>query len=285
VAENVLIVNFGTFFQTNHFKALALDRGFVDADLMENTPPPTDLVSTKVGGIRKWRDGGVTTLSFYGLSDGEWRSVQKSGQSYREAFRAWMNAVLGDPAQCMYLTGHHWDLTLSWGESRSSFHARLDADRQRLTFGTGTDKKYLVEVRSDKLREQCYLIFGFGCDVASPLNSASYQKFFRGGGSKPIILGWDRTIGVQKRNAPAIKAVSDRFFAYLDGVAASNSKVPTKGRLKWFYTNEPMELIRAWGHATTHWFHAQARARDQNGALFEFRLDRAKDTSEPLLSK
>jgi hypothetical protein len=276
--SNLLIVNFGTYVETNRFKAAAINGGFVSTDRMEDEPPTGELSSTLPGKIRTVRDAGVTVYSFSGLKKETWLGRLSSGDLYRDAFKDWMNVVLNEPIHCLYLTGHHWNLILSWGETTSHFHVRMDKSKQTLKFGI-TGKS--VNVRTDKLRSECYAIFGFGCDVGTGTNSNHYQQFFRGGGTRPIILGWDGSISVPPRNAEAKKKVSDRFFYYLNKYyAPTNAAVPGSDRLKWFYQNQPMDIINAWGYATRYWFSDKARVRGKDGKLYRFRIKRGVEIPE-----
>lgn len=77
------------------------------------------------------------------------------------------------------------------------------------------------------------------------------------------------------------------FFDYLTTYAKSNSKVPKSEKLTWFYDNEPMELVRAWGHgclayrkdATKQkrlWTNAHARNSDGEYYKFQFKGGKAE---------
>jgi hypothetical protein len=121
------------------------------------------------------------------------------------------------------------------------------------------------------LRDNNKLIFGYGCDVATAEASTIYQQIFgRGADDVPIVCGWNTTIGVPTR-AQEDRSPNVRFFAFLEEFATANS-APATGRLQWFYDNHPMELVRAWGHATQLWYKSNARARGKDGKLYKFKL-------------
>jgi hypothetical protein len=255
---------------------------------MEKSPPPAGLVATAGGKIRTKRAAGVTTYSFHGLKAEQWRGKLSDGPQYREVFKDWMNELLKQPVHCLYLTGHHWDdhkahrfLFLSHGDTTDYFHAEIDTQQQQVRLGTGRSS-FLVGLETHKLRSECLLVLGFGCNVATGINTAKYQKFFRGGRYKPIIVGWAQSISVPPYNASDKRMVSKRFFDYLNSYAKQNSNVASKHRLKWFHQNEPMELVRAWGYATTFWYRNQARARDQNGKLYRFKYNKKTGVAEPV---
>ena len=281
---NFLIVNFGTFAETNRFKAKAIDSGFVTTDLMDSSRPPAGLISTKTGKIRTVRRAGVTTYSFYGLKQKNWRSKVKKSKLYRSEFKKWMDKVIDQPVHCVYLTGHHWGnsiLILSWADTIKEFHQATDSNKKKLEFGTGSGR-YMVDLNATKLKSECMVLMGFGCNVATGSNSLNYQKFFSSKGKKPIVLGWERTISVPKQNASLKRQVNHRFFDYLETYAQKNSKVPAKDRIKWFYANEPMEIVKAWGYATSFWFRKRSRARDEKGDFYKFRYNKSTQVAEPV---
>jgi hypothetical protein len=274
---SLVLLNFGTYAETNRFKAKALAGGVLAADAMDDNRPGPLVVAD---GVREKRQvAGVDVVSYYGLSGRVWRAKLGAG-TFADAFRDWMNKVLSKPATCVYLTGHHWDdhkraryTILSWGEDTDHFHAKFDREKQQLFFGVG---EKLVEVDTTKLRSGCRLVLGFGCNVATAINSKKYQTFF--GDPPPILLGWDQSVSVPPAHGPS---VNDRFFKYLKDFAEASGKVPTTDRLQWFYDHEPMEIVRAWGHATIPWLSSQSRARDQTGTLCCFDVDKKADTARP----
>jgi hypothetical protein len=277
---NLLILNFGTFAETNRFKALGIQRNFVAGDLMDDRSPG-ELVQS--GGVRQvLKRAGTDTYSFHGLNKSVWRSKLSDGTTFKEGFQKWMEQVLGKSVHCVYMTGHHWSdergsrTIMSWGEDTGHFHLLTDTGKQTLQFGISADR---VAVDTKNLRSDCKLMLGFGCNVATGINSAKYQEFFGGGESKPIILGWDRSIRVPRSGE---KSVNERFFDYLDTYAKGDKSVPDKDRLAWFYEDKPIELVRAWGYATILWFSGQARARDEKGNFYKFKVDKAKASAEPV---
>lgn len=81
MAGNLLMLNFGTYAETNRFKALATERKYLATDLMDATPP---------GGVRTVRRGGSVTYSFYGLTAKVWLSKLADGTLFHDAFKKWM---------------------------------------------------------------------------------------------------------------------------------------------------------------------------------------------------
>ncbi|SRR6266545_893887 len=265
----LLLLNFGTFAETNKYKAQALSSGFLPSDAMQDNPPGALLVPDGVREVRQV--AGVDVVSFHGLTPKVWRGKLDTGTDYAAAFEAWIGKVVSKPVSCVYLTGHHWDdhksarlSVLSWGDTTAHFHARFDRAANRLWFGI--DRK-LLAVDTAKLTSTCRLVLGFGCNVGTPINSSKYQTFF--GNPPPVVLGWDASVSVPRAKGPS---VNERFFEYLDDFARTSGKVPQSDRLEWFYLNEPMELVKAWGHATAKWLSSRARARDQAGELWRFKV-------------
>jgi hypothetical protein len=118
---------------------------------------------------------------------------------------------------------------------------------------------------------KCKLLFGYGCDVATKHASKLYQSIFgRGENDVPVICGWDATISVPSRAQPD-RSPNARYFEVLEDFADANSG-PADDRLQWFYDNHPMELVRAWGHATQLWNKSHARARGKDGKFYKFKL-------------
>lgn len=277
---NLLCLNFGTFAETNRFKALAIQNKFLTRDLMDSVSPG-ELVRT--GGIRQvLKRGGTDMYSFYRLTSKVWRSKLSDGNtSFSDAFKKWMDRILKQPVHCAYLTGHHWDdhnshryMYLSWGEDTSYFHARIDTTAQGLVFGASSNQ---IAVAIKNALAGCKLALGFGCNVATGINSEKYRKFF---GGTAIVLGWTQSVSVP--TSKQSDSVNARFFGYLENYAKQNTGVPAQDRLNWFYQKQPMELVRAWGYATIFWYSKQARARDQQGKFYRFNVDKKKQTAVPV---
>lgn len=267
----LLMLNFGTYAETHRFKALARDGGYIEDDALD-AASPGGLVQSD--GVQKRSDLGAELYSFYGLTAAMWKS-KLDGGTFKDAFQTWTAAALKQPVHCIYIAGHHWtaSMHMSWGEENSDFYAEFDPDKQVLAFGVSANR---IELDTQVLRSACKLIIGFGCNVATAVRSAQYQAFFD---ARPVVLAWDRTIGIPKRSQPSVNA---RFFEYLDGQAAANSKVPKAERINWFYDNDSMQLIHAWGFATANWFAAQARARDKDGTFYKYKRDAKTGDSEPV---
>lgn len=267
----LLILNLGTFAETHRFKSAARDRGYLDEDAFD-AASAGGLVTD--GGVQKRRDFGSELYSFYEFSPDVWNS-KFNGGTYKDAFTAWCEAALQKPVHCVYLTGHHWggtDCYLSWTHSASDFNARFSTGHQVLNFGmTGN----YIDLDTKMLRSEIQLIVGFGCDVATKSISAKYRTFFD---SRPVILAWDATIRVPKRHEAS---VNEAFFDHLDAYATANGG-PAADRLDWFYKNNSMELVRAWGQATRTWFSSQARARDKDGKFYKFVRNKKTGTMDPV---
>jgi hypothetical protein len=276
MAGHLLLLNFGTLPETNRFKTLAIERKFLAADLMD-VHPPGELLQE--GGVRKVRRAGVGEVcSFHGLKEDVWASKLADGTPFQEAFRKWMERVVRPGVHCAYLNGHHWragdrDMFLSWDFGTNYFHARIDTQARVLEFGI-SDARVSIDVKD--VFNECRLVVGFGCNIATGINSAAYQAFF---GGSAIILGWERSTATPRADQ---QSVNKRFFNYLSGVRPKQTEVPAEDRLEWFYRNHPMELIRAWGHATRNWLLERARARDSSGNFYKFEENKEKDTVEPV---
>lgn len=277
MAGNLLLLNFGTYAETNRFKALAIERKFLSSDLMDAEPLGELL---RPGSVRTVRRGGSVTYSFYGLSAKVWGSKLADGTLFRDAFKKWMEKVVSAGVHCVYLTGHHWDdhtrhryMILSWGEDTDHFHARIDTDKKNLEFGVSARR---VSIDIEDAFRACRLVLGFGCNVATGINSGKYQGFF---GGSAIVLGWERSVAIPRAGQ---ESVNGRFFEYLDGFVQKQANVPDEDRLEWFYQNHPMELVRAWGEATRNWLQQRARARDRLGDFYKFKLDKRSGNIEPV---
>jgi hypothetical protein len=276
MAGHLLLLNFGTYAETNRFKTLAVERKFLAADLMD-VHPPGQLQTP--GGVRQVRRAGVGEVcSFYGLNRQVWKSKLADDTPFQEAFRKWMESVVKPGVHCAYLNGHHWragdrHMFLSWGRGTNYFHARIDTEARTLEFGI-SDARISVDVKD--VFDECRLVVGFGCNIATGINSATNQAFF---GGSAIILGWERSTATPRADQ---ESVNRRFFEYLDAFVQEQTEVPAEDRLEWFYRNHPMELIRAWGHATRNWLLERARARDSSGNFYKFEVNKEKNTVEPV---
>lgn len=276
----LLILNFGTFTETNRFASLATSRGLLDTNLMETHPPGALVVP---GGVRTIPPRGFArTESFHGLANKVWRGKLADGSVFRTKFESWMQGILGHQVECLYITGHHWMIaasdkytTVSWTDTGTDFSARFQQKDSKLTFGSGGDR---VALDTTTMRKNLKLVIGFGCNVATAINSSFYQSW--SAPSKPVILAWERSIAVPSARSGV--TVNGRFFDYIDALAKANSKIPATGRLAWLYDHEPMELVRAWGYATIPWLSRQARARGKHGDFYRFSLNKAKDTATPV---
>ncbi|MCG7855878.1 hypothetical protein MD537_02815 [Flavihumibacter sediminis] len=262
------IFNFGTFVETNRFKTAAKQSDFVDTDVWFNANPGSLMNSN---GVRLIQDSGVDPVfSFYHINNAVWKSRLNLGQKYTDAFDTWLSAALQDDIDCIYLTGHHWtdgnNFYLSSGHSQSQFSLSGKKGTGTLDIGRGSS---VVKFPVTALKNQCKLIFGYGCDVATPHASKLYQDIFgRGAGDVPVICGWDATISVPDRDQASISP-NNLYFEFLKNFADANA-APATNRLQWIYDNHPMELVNAWGHATRSWHKHSARARGKDGKLFKF---------------
>lgn len=273
---NLLLLNFGTFIETNRFKALAAKGGFTEIDVLDSTNPGPGALIQK-DGVRKINVAGAAVHSFYGLSSTVWKS-EIADDPFKTEFKSWLDRALDKPVQCIYMTGHHWShdefANLSWEEELKFFHARFDTDKQTLQFGVTGDR---VDVDTTNLRAECKLVFGFGCNVCGGSNSTKYQRFFQP--STPVICGWTESIALPKSEA---QSVNKRFFGYLDIYAKEPArKVSPRDRVTWFHDNDSIELVKAWGWATKRWKQAQARARDKDGSFYKFKVNK-KGWPEPV---
>ena len=277
--SRLLLFNFGTYQETNRFKQRALADGFLGSDAMDDNAPPGAL--TVAGGVQKRTAAGATVRSFYGLRPDVWAGDASSGRRYSTEFQTWMASVLGGPVHCVYLTGHHEVLgayaAMYWDdEGQRVFYMYLGKVGE-LVFGvldkTTKQASDKMAIQTTNLRAECLLVVGFGCNVAAPNQSTRYQGYFANGAKKPIVLGWATSMGVPSGGS----SVNAGFFDYLADYAKKNSSVPAKERLRWFYDNQPMEVIRAWGHGVFalqgkagETLRTGARARHHDGTYYRF---------------
>jgi hypothetical protein len=273
--------DFGTFAETNRFKQRMLDDGFVATDAMYDDPP-TGLLKAK--GMREVSNVGKT-YSFYGLTPETWKAKVTTGRDYSAEFEDWMKKVLAKAIHCVYLAGHHRDMLMWWAPESAAIDVYMSLENDGvLEFGihdwNADTRSNAVKLDTTKgLQAECLLAIGSGCNVCTGGNSSHYQSFFKNGAKKPIVLGWDTKIQIPGSNE---KSVNNGFFDYLATYAKSNSKVPKSEKLKWFYDNEPMELVRAWGNGCLAyrtdktkqkrlWTNAHARNFDGEYYKFQFK--------------
>jgi hypothetical protein len=275
--SRLLIWSFGTKEETNRFKARAIGDGFLGADAMDEPAPRSLRIG---GGMQSVQKAGTTTWSFYGLRPGVWAAPLSTGRPYHEEFGRWIRQVLAAPVHCLYLNGHH--------EIDAKHHATMywDKDGKEIFYlfmGTGdvvfgtVDKttkqaanKVMLETKN--LRAECLLLVGFGCNVAAPNQSLHYQSYL-GEARKPIVLGW----ATEMETPSGGLSMNLRFFDYLKEYATKRGNVPPGDRLRWFYENEPFQLVRAWGYAALGFqgggqksLWEGARARNVDGTYYRF---------------
>jgi hypothetical protein len=272
--SRLVLFNFGTFQETNRFKARAISDNVLEKDATDDAAPG---VLVRDNGMRTVNAVGVTTYSFYGLTPATWKR-KVDDKPYWELFKAWLEKLLASPVHGVYLTGHHHDKHMWWSDETHSVDLWMETDG-RLRFGT-TDKATAAEVDTKTLKSECMLVVGFGCNICTASYSLHYQGYFGSAPRKPVVLGWDTTISIPR----AGKSVNATFFDALNAYAASNSKVPARERLQWLFEYEPMEIVRAWGQGAYEqrkqsnrlWTHARARGKDGNFYRYEEKGGRAE---------
>lgn len=240
----LLILNFGTFTETNRFKSAAFKHKFLDTDVMFNVSAG-DLLQPDKGLDKVMKPNLEAVFTFARMKPATWKSKLPNGDKYQAAFQTWMKNILDKSVDCLYLTGHHWTSSgkfyLSKGESTDEFTAKGEKGKNKLWLGI---TRHWIELDAANLQSNCKLILGFGCNVATGSASLLYQNIFSSGGNWPVVGGWNQTISVPGWNQTS---VGERFFEYLVQYAQSNSGVSANDRLQWFYDNQPLELVRAWG--------------------------------------
>lgn len=293
----VAIFSFGTFKETNRFKTESFRKGFFDTDVLFNSDPTELLHRDGVGLVQM--AGAESVFRLFRTepedeADAEkqrakskrlWKKTLSGGDTYRVKFEEWVNAALQDDIDCLYLTGHHWTPTstsfnLSNGVFGKSF--RFTGEKANTDVNIGYDGSLDLIFDIKPIRNQCKLIFGFGCDVATAEASLIYQDVFgRGANDVPVVCGWNTTVGLPAWNQ-ADRSPNVRYFEFLESFAAANVDPahPPANLLQWFYDNHPMELVRAWGHATQRWIKNAARARGKDGKLYKFKLDAGQIKAE-----
>jgi hypothetical protein len=275
--SRLLMLNFNTFEETGAFKQRLLGDGFVGTDAMdEDKPGPL----ARPGGI--WAVKAPTKFySFRRLYRRTWEGELSPGRAYSAEFETWMKKVLARTIDCVYLSGHHRRLMMWWVDDypKHKFFYMSMENVWRLEFGVidwpnQKRRSKVIKLSAARLRDGCMLVVGSGCNVCN--YSIHYQSFFKNVARKPLVLGWDTTMWIP-RIEDGEDSVNGRFFDYLAAYAKSNAKVPKSDKLKWFYENEPMELVRAWGHGVLTYkdkgqkrLWTNARARNVDGQLYGF---------------
>jgi hypothetical protein len=266
--SRLLLVNFGTFQETNRFKKLAIDIGMLEKDATDDAPPG---VLVRSNALRTVNALGVTTYSLYGLRPATWK-LTVSGKPYWQQFKEWLDKLLASPIHAVYLTGHHRDFRMWWSDDEDSVDLYMNTDG-RLRFAT-PEAATAAEVETRTLKSECMLVVGFGCNIATASHSEHYQRYFGSAPRKPVVLGWDTTISIPSAGT----SVNQGFFDAINAYAASNTKVPANGRLQWLYEHEPLEIVRAWGQGTyahrntSRRLWTSARARGKDGAFYSFEV-------------
>lgn len=297
----VAILSFGTFKETNRFKTESFRKGFFDTDVLFNFDPTELLHRDGVGLVQMAGAESVFRLFRTEPDDSSeaekrrkkskrlWKKTLPSGDTYKAKFEEWVNAALQDNIDCLYLTGHHWEPTtksfnLSAGVFAASF--RFTGERGNSDVNIGYSGSLDLTFDIMPIRNRCKLIFGFGCDLATADASLTYQDVFgRGAGDVPVVCGWNTTVGLPSWNQ-ADRSPNVRYFEFLESFATANINpaTPPTNLLQWFYDNHPMELVRAWGHATQRWNKNSARARGKDGKLYKFKLDAGQIKAEETTS-
>lgn len=271
----VLIVNFGTFFETSRFKASAFKNGFLDTDVMLNDDPTRLLIDKKAGIVLKGTPD-LPVLSMFHLNAKTWESnlgTSSDPEKYRKVFEEWLAKSLVDGIDCLYLTGHSWAhdeqdrYTVSSDEFHDSFMFTGRRNQSDFEVGPGGKRE---KFSTAKIKSNCKLIFGFGCKVATSHASEQYQTVFgRGDNDFPVICGWNDSMSIPGHNQ---NSVIERYFEYLSKFAEANNG-PKENRLEWFYMTHPLELVKAWGFATHVKGKSRARARGKDGILRKMKFD------------
>ena len=288
--SRLLIWSFGTKQETNRFKARALADGFIGADAMDEHEPAALRIP---GGLRSVSVAGTTTTSFYGLRPDVWAApLPSGGGTFREAFDRWIRQVLSAPVQCLYLNGHHAvdqksNAAMYWDNEEGKEIFYLFMGTGELVFGTINLKTKQaankVALDTKNLSADCLLLVGFGCNVAAPNQSLHYQSYL-GAARKPVVLGWATEMDTPSGGGVSMNV---RFFDHLKEYATARGGVPPGDRLRWFYENEPLQLVRAWGHAALGFaggaqdaLWTGARARNADGSYYRFEAKAGK--AEPV---
>ena len=284
----VAIFSFGSFKETNRFKTESFSKGFFDTDVLFNSDP-TDLIHADGVGLVQMA-GAESVFRLFrtepdDTADAEkqrtkskklWKKTMPDGDTYKVKFEAWVNAALQDDIDCLYLTGHHWTsgtrFTLSTGIIGESFRFTGETGKDKVNIGYSGSQDLEFDVTP--IRNQCKLIFGYGCDLATNEASSIHQDIFgRGANDVPVVCGWNTTVGLPAWNQ-ADRSPNVRYFEFLQTFANANLGSATPANLlQWFFDNHPMELVRAWGHATQRWIKGAARARGKDGKLYKFKLE------------
>jgi hypothetical protein len=284
----LLTLTMGTFLETGRFAQRALGDGYLETDAMQADPPGA-LVRPR--GMREVT-AGASLYSFYGLQNATWKGNLAAGRTYAASFEAWMDTILSQTIDAVYLSGHHSGQMMWWVDNYAgnTFWYMSMETAGTLEFGIvewDTDARTnVVKVKTDKLQDGCLLVIGSGCNICSASSSYHYQRYFANGAKSPVLLGWNTTIAIPRAGDPSINT---GFFDHLAGYWKASSSVPATGhRLSWLYKNDPMELIRAWGtgcaayRASTSnkrlW--TNARARDPDGKYYKFEWTSGK--AEPV---
>ena len=273
--SNMIIVNFGTIKETNRFKQYALQSNFVGQDVLEKK-----FSSLPFQRGRRFRThGSQKVLTFWGLPDSEFRRRRKR-------FKKWYtDAISKDYPHCVYLTGHHNGFQM-WGGPSSShiklYMRRYEKRRKRFSYRVDGRKRDRADIDLSLFQQNCLIVIGMGCNICTGSASLHYQRYFKNKARKPIILGYNNSIGVPKTEA---KSVVIPFFYYIDNFIKklpeqnSGSPAPTNKILEYLYEKNSKEILKAWGYAnrkSRRYYFNVARARDKNGAFYRFRYNRSK---------
>jgi hypothetical protein len=265
----LLMLNFGTFRETNIFAHELLNQGFALYDSTNGSRP--------AGLSLRVVEGDTKVFSLYSLGAKQW-TEQSAGLAYPERFRRWIQGVVDTEPEVVYLTGHHapveiggFMLANDWPEDKIRFAGQFLANGKGMVFGPMTGPLAAVDLAP--CTRACRLVVGFGCNVAKSSAAQFYQRVFCAGARRSIVLGWSRTMTIPTRGQGSVNREFFRRLAAIPGVEGHSIGDVCE---RW-----PAEVIAAWGNAVATYqggspvqsdLLSAAAARDANGVQYTFAL-------------
>jgi hypothetical protein len=279
---SLLMLNFGTFRETNIFANDLQHQGFALFDSTNGSKTP---------GFSLDRVKGPTEVyTLFRIDSQRWTGTAPS-RTFAKAFGAWMQSVVDAEPEVAYLTGHHAQgdrrtvmtvLANDWPEDRIRFAAGFTADGRTMSFAAPADLEQVARVDLAGAKRNCRLVVGFGCSVARPDFAQFYQRVFSAGAERSIVLGWDRTMSIPRSGEGSVNSTFFRELTKIPDVEGSSIGEVCR---RW-----PAQVVAAWGTAVAT-FHggkpgdnplfAHAAARDAQGMQYRFEIANGRATPRP----
>lgn len=227
----------------------------------DSLPAALQWSAAKPGGFRRVQERGTRLLSLLDLTRQDWIRLVKLQRAQIDAFAS---ALYAQPVDVYVVGGHHTGRSILfpdatkvhcqtvWGYTRTTdvldhvMAVAHPADRNDLYWlGGELNSSVRIEAAQASFR-RCKMILVLGCNALG--YGDQWQAWAaRGGGIKPLILGWNGTVSLRSRGP----TYADSDFASAHFWPALKTLVPAgqADGLEWLWRNRAREVAQAWGHA------------------------------------